>query len=655
MSEQIPKPEINKQQSKLERFAFPATVAVAIIFHILTVLYFAPPDIVLGKKPVANLYHELYVGQTLTVTNALDRSGESWAYDPTLLAGIPEGTSIDTNSRAWQLWTYSLWKMGVPKSKALNLFILLVHLLAPLVVFLSARLLNLGKWSALTAAGLAYLLWFFDGYLHWCWWSGMIAYAMTGYLVLLTLSLYIRYLCDPKIWIAVLMAIVIALTHLVHAYAVFALIIPMVVLYIGSIKKLTIGHHFSLLAVVGFAIAVNAYWIAPGLKFLNPGDGSTQVGIGTLSHLLTDFLGLTSDTNVSGGIGLRSGFRFLILGAAVITLVLWKKDRDERFHPITVALIWLIGLTYLGGYLPGLKSIQPYRHIVPALFLATIPAAQLIEEVRRRGALSNLPRTAHVVGLMIVLAALPRLVRDVVYFVPAFVTEPKDLPEETPHIADLIGFGSIGYPRHRDYRYRPTPGYFKQTVKWINKWDEESGRVLVEYEPLAEHLARKTKMHIIGGSRLRRASHTMSNLFTWYKGTDPSPDDLKKYLQTYAISWVITLSNPDLGDDEYREKFMELDNIIEPVGKVWPFQILKTKVPISYFKKGSGVVKASMNRIEVTETDPRDDIVLRFHWLSTLVCRNDCIIKREAIERDTIGFIHVPAPHPSDFIIENGY
>ncbi|MBW2262944.1 MAG: hypothetical protein JRG91_13285 [Deltaproteobacteria bacterium] len=62
-----------------------------------------------------------------------------------------------------------------------------------------------------------------------------------------------------------------------------------------------------------------------------------------------------------------------------------------------------------------------------------------------------------------------------------------------------------------------------------------------------------------------------------------------------------------------------------------------------------------MNRIEVTGSDPNSDLVLRYHWLETLVCTPDCSITREPVLDDSVGFIRIPAPHPADVVVENGY
>ena len=47
---------------------------------------------------------------------------------------------------------------------------------------------------------------------------------------------------------------------------------------------------------------------------------------------------------------------------------------------------------------------------------------------------------------------------------------------------------------------------------------------------------------------------------------------------------------------------------------------------------------------------------LRYHWMETLECQPDCEIQRAKIDEvDPVGFIAVPAPHPADFEVVNGY
>jgi hypothetical protein len=344
---------------------------------------------------------------------------------------------------------------------------------------------------------------------------------------------------------------------------------------------------------------------------------------------------------------MRSGFRFLVLGAAAITLVLWLKDRDGRFRLFAVAVPLLLAATYLGGYVPLLREVQPYRFIVPALFLAVVPAAALTGELARRRALAGLPWFAWALGGILVLAILPRLARDVLYFTGALVPETAPLVEENPRITDTIGFGNIGYPAHKEFRHGPMPPDFVGVADWFRDNADGSGRVMVEHWTLGEMLAWKTRAQVLGGFRLRNLQHNAANFFRLYPIGDPPPGVLERYLDDYAVKWLVASFT--------HQRFAARADLFEPVTLIGTHQIFVSKRPVSFFAKNRGRVKARLNRLSVKKTWPDEDVVLRYHWHEKLRCRPDCRVEREPLAGDPVGFIRVPAPHPIDFVIWNGY
>ena len=94
---------------------------------------------------------------------------------------------------------------------------------------------------------------------------------------------------------------------------------------------------------------------------------------------------------------------------------------------------------------------------------------------------------------------------------------------------------------------------------------------------------------------------------------------------------------------------------LEPVTDIFPFRIYRVKEPTGLIARGPGSVRASTNRIEVTGTDPDRPVVLRYHWMEQLVCEPDCSIEQKPDKLDPVGFIRIPAPHPADFVVSNGY
>jgi hypothetical protein len=74
--------------------------------------------------------------------------GRAWAYDPNLLAGHPTGLIFDVDNKLHFGWTSTLVRLGVPLPVAFNLFALLACALAPVSLWLAARLLRVERWRA---------------------------------------------------------------------------------------------------------------------------------------------------------------------------------------------------------------------------------------------------------------------------------------------------------------------------------------------------------------------------------------------------------------------------------------------------------------------------------------------------------------------------
>jgi len=627
--------------------AFPATFALVLLCHAMAVVYYEPPLVLFGDDPLSGRDLDTHVTQVWRVTEAMDGWGKSWAYDPQMLAGQPEGTIFDADNKGWEVWTYALWKLGLPKGLAFNMFVLLAHVLLPLVLFVSARMFGVGRWGALAAVTLGAAVWFFDGFVHWAWWEGMVAWAMASYLCLLPLALFHSYLRDGRWWRIALLAPVMAAAHLVHPYVFFVLAVPMIALYISRFCALRPVQHAAIAGAAAITVAANAYWIIVAVQHWHYILDSGYLGASTASHLLTDYLGLVQDRSVSGGAGMRSGFRFVALGAAAVTFWSWRKERDPRLLSLGLGTIVLAVVTYLGGYLHVTQQVQPYRFAAPMIFMALIPAGHLVERIAASGALRDLPRAARLLGAVVILVAAPRLVRDVGYFIPDMVPQTAALEDEKPRVTDMIGFGNIGYPEHKEFRHGPIADDLVDVARWLERHNEGLGRVAVEDWTLGEFLAWRTKTPVLGGFRLKNLEHSAANFFRAYPIGDPPPGVLRRYLETYAVRYVIASVT--------YKRFYDAPALLRKRTEIGYHVIFESLLPVSYFQENGGEVEQSLNRLSVKGTDPGMDVVLRFHWHEKLVCEPGCAIVREPVVGNPVGFIRVPAGHPADFEIVNRY
>ncbi|TPW00778.1 MAG: Uncharacterized protein FD124_3919, partial [Alphaproteobacteria bacterium] len=154
-----------------DRFPY-AWALVLVVVHLALLVHFLPPSLVFGKEPITGDDYDLHIGQVWRVVEGLDGWGKSWVYDAKQFAGKPAGVISDAGSKAWELWTFAGWKLGLHRGTAFNTFVLLAFLLAPLLPFVAARLFGLNRRAALLTATLASALWYFDSFAHWLWWVG---------------------------------------------------------------------------------------------------------------------------------------------------------------------------------------------------------------------------------------------------------------------------------------------------------------------------------------------------------------------------------------------------------------------------------------------------------------------------------------------------
>jgi hypothetical protein len=625
---------------------FLAAVAAAVALHTALLFYFEPPKVIFAEKAIDTGDFQTHFHQALRVIEGIEGWGQTWVYDVNLLAGYPHGTIFDADNKGWELWTYALYRLGLPVGTAFNMFLLLAHLLLLPVVYGSARLFGLNRWGALAAMVMGSLLWFFDSFLHFCWIGGMVAYAMASYLFLLPLALFYRFIQpvtgSSRLHLALLTALLMGVGHIVHPYTFFIMLAPMAVLYLRASRDLGRVRQAAVLAIPVIVIGMNAYWLLVAIRFWHYILDSGFCGQTTLGYFPADFFGLLLDPTNTGLIGTRTGFRFLCLGAALATLWSWRREGDSRFGPFSLGIGLLLLLAYFGGYLEPVTQIQPYRHVAAAAFLSTIPAAALFERLGRQRVLQRLPGLGRAAIIVLLLPALQHLARDVIYFFP------EELPEVAPFVdGNRPMIAATGFPAHRSYRHTDPHPYLYLLVRWAEKREDRRGRILVQGGMDGEALAWMTDAEVLGGFQLLNLKHAHANLFRLHFQGEVDEQYLRRYLRNYAVRWVVITSPRVWFDDK--------PGLLRLAARFAQYRIYRVEMEPDLFQQGSGEVKARTNRIEVRGTDPGQPLVLRYHWLETLVCEPDCELVPADNPMGGVDFIRIPAPHPRDLVIRNAY
>ncbi|HMJ16188.1 MAG TPA: hypothetical protein VK524_32460 [Polyangiaceae bacterium] len=621
-----------------------ATFALLAIFagHVLLTFYFERPESFLNDLPVMGADFDTHYGQASRFVDAMRGYGKTWSYDPSLLAGRPAGVFFDCDNKAWNFWTYALHAAGLSKGLAFNTFVIAAFLAIPWLVFLGARLFGFELGAAVLAAAVASALWFFDSQTHYFWWIGMITWTLGSAFSLIPLGLFYRFCRAPRRGTGELTAITLALCLFIHPFTFFVLFLPMALLYLRARPGFTREQRWGVLGIAVFAIVANAFWLWPVLRFRHYFLESPYYSLAPVSALFTDFLELAMDPNDTG-MFMRTAFRFLFWGLGVAGLILWKRASDDRFAPFTLAVAALLAEAYLGRYLPLTSHIQPYRFVVPATLLLSLAAVAFVTHAGTRAAFANAAWPARAVLVALSVCTFQFLVHDILFFFPELIPKQQGRGPEAFEIVT-----PTGYPRNYDHRHPLPFSGGDPAARWFEARQPLDGRILVEPPVLGERLAALVPgAEVMGGIRERNQVHTLSNFFRKYPEREASADEFARYLERYAIRWVVL---------EMRRKLPAgYERLLRPAGDLPDLGIYEVVKPASFFASGSGHLRASLNRIQVTNTDPAVPIVLRYHYLETLVCEPGCKLEREAVPGAPLHFVRIPAPHPRNFVLRNAY
>ena len=647
---------MDKDTISKHRYRF--LVVAIFLVQVLLVALACPIDIVLGLEPYGGSDYQTHYQQTSTVGQALSKFGKTWAYDPNMLAGFPTGLFFDVDNKAHCLLTHALTRLGIRQAAAFNLFTVLSCLICPLFILLAARLLRLRREACLVAMALGVLLWSFDSGPRFAWGVGMVSFATTSHFCVLILALFYRLMeqdnGEPGWRFFVPLVLLLPLSLLIHVWAFAILAVPMTVLYIRRLRVLTGVGHLQVWALVAAALLGNIIWLWPALMRLDLMISSGRLGQTNPLYFISDWLGMVINPLDTGFILQHTFFRYAAFCGAAITIWRWRKHGDQRFFFAMLCMGWLLGLTYVAAMLPGLEETEPYRFIVPTILLTGVFAAPWIAEVLSLGHLRTLSPRAKALVVVLLVLALPRGVREIIYFIPEIWPASHNDPRvpASPEIA----FSRRGGAKNTKgpFRMSRLPREFVLLSNYINRNLKKEGRILVQYWPAAEYLRWTTDRPILGGFPDRRTIHEAANIFRHEDDPRFGGKKLADYLVRYNVRYVIMFGS-------YFPNIESRKNLLHPIKMIGKQRIYLVRHMGNYIMKGSGKVKAGLNRIEVSEARPGhgnpQEMVLRFHHMDGLKCKPGCRVSVQTIEDDPAGFIRVTGQPtlPSRFVVEHVY
>jgi hypothetical protein len=620
-----------------------AWTGILFLLHGLGLAYlFVPLSGLFNNQPIIEQDWGLHFHHLKSMEAFWHQDQTSWGYNPLFMAGYPSNTIQDLSIKFFEFAALALATLGLTPIQWFKILAFLAMALVPWLMYFTARNLffdrdDIKSGAALVAALLGTAYWW-NSLPREMFFYGMVGYAPAAYTSVLGVALLYRIAKNPSLW---------SPTHL--GWLILALVIPplhvqSIVIFLPAIVALlavqrNVFHRNLLIWTVGAAalsILVNLPWLAPAFDHRSDDVASAivdQLPLFTSVDPFTfikDYLGPTGYWTFRPSLS-EKGFRLMLLFLG--SWGTWKLVRSEnRTAGVTLASAWIVLflLAYFGSLIPLVKSWQLLRFKVPLDLFLALAASYIVAYGLALRSLTPRSYVLPAIGACGLLAFMLNL----------FETETR---------------GTMSLRT----RLRPE---LNAIVEWIEKETPADGRVLFEesgdetgfvYDGmyLSAFIPHWTSRELIGGPiNLYNDRHHFaefhSGKFLKKDVQELTDDAIRNYFRLYNIGAVVAFHPASVQRIESVPGLVTLDRRIGPV------HLMKVNQPLTWFLEGSGKLKTSLNRLELSEIKGKE-IVLKYHWTQGLVASPPAQIVPSRIYDDPIPFIKIIKP-PSALTLRIG-
>jgi hypothetical protein len=619
-----------------KRIGVAATVLIFILHVSGLALLFNPLVASINNEPIIDQDWGLHFHHLKSLETFWRRDKLLWGYNPFFMAGYPSNTIQDLSIKFFELLSLFLATIVLSPVQWFKICAFLAMASTPWLLYFASRNFFYEDGSKNLIGAAAAVL----GTVYW--WNslpremffyGMIGFPVASYLSVLGVSLFYRVIKQASgsgsVHIALLIFALVILPLHVQSLVIF--LPPVISLLVIEPRLLSLRIAASVIAVVALSLLLNAAWLIPAIT--HRGDDISdqivrQLPLFASSDPLTflkDYLGPVGYWTFRPAF-LEKGFRVALLVVGVVgTWKLIQRDNYDLGMTLASALTGLFLITYFGGLTPFTSSWQPLRFKVPLdLFLVIGTSYNIVHWS------SRVPATWRILTALLA-AGL------VAFLINVFQTEST---------------GKL------QLRSRINPG-LNEIVGWVHREASRDGRVLFEesgdetgfvYDGvyLSSFLPHLTGRQLIGGpinlynDRHHFAEFHSAKLFQKQVQTF-SDEGLRNYFRLYNIGAIVAFHPASV------RRFLAIPDLVRLDHRVGAVHLFKVNQSLSWFVKGSGQLKASLNQIEVSNVNG-EEIILKFHWHPRLVALPEVKSEPIMLQDDPIPFIRIVNP-PTAFTL----
>jgi hypothetical protein len=598
----------------------------------LTLLY-SPMQGLLNNQPIIEQDWSLHFHHLKSMEAFWHQDRAFWGYNPFFMAGYPSNTIQDLSIKFFEFAALGLATLGLAPLQWFKILTFLAVAAVPWLMYFAAANLffdrhDIKSGAALVAALLGTVYWW-NSLPREMFFYGMVGYAPVSYASVLGVTLLYRIAKTASLWSSA------HLGWLMLALVILPLHVQSIVIFLPPIVALLIVQHdvfrrnLLIWTVVGAALSilVNLVWLAPAFDHRRDDVASAIVDQLPLFTSIDPFTFIKDYLGPSGYWTFRpsfleKGFRLMLLFLG--SWGIWRLLRDENRAAgvmFASASLVLFLLAYFGSLMPFVKSWQPLRFKVPLDLFLTLAASYIVVHGLARRSLTSRSYVLPAVAACGLLAFLFNLI-------------------ETEARAKMLLRTELRPELHA-------------IVEWIKRDTPADGRVLFEESGdetgfvyngmyLSSFIPHWTGRELIGGPiNLYNDRHHFaefhSGKFLKKDLRILTDDAIRNYFRLYNIGAVVAFYPASV------QRIQSVPGLVTFDRRVGPVHLMKVNQPLTWFLQGEGRVKASLNRLDLSEIKGKE-IVLKYHWTEGLAASPPARIVPVKIYDDPIPFIKIIEP-----------
>lgn len=616
-------------------------LAIIILVSAYSITLFLKPGDIFSSAPIYTDDYAMHLSQCISTKRFLTSFGKCWGYDPFFLAGLPRGALVNADNKAWELLFSALSPLS--EGLAFKAYLILFFLTYPLFLYGGARNFNLSRGVSVIASALAVLFFHLSIAIDLVSW-GMLSYVFVCYLSVYLFSLFYR-LFEQFTWKRYcIVAVFSSLTFMMHILSPVGLVVPFLIIYAFSFRKLSLIQHIALIVVALIILLVNSFWLIPIAQFfqdktIRPENYTFTLQIDNPLELFNVYVRQTQSVLYRKIPQLNNTFfeTILLLFGIGGFYYLWKARSTKLMLSLLGGTVFLFVIAYCGSHTDFFPQLQPQRFTVPLNIFLIIPAS---------------------ICLLLVFQSL-------------LAGKSKLGISFSVALTFVLLVGPVAKPLKAIYNYNlyrlscDFPAPLTELFGWLEHNTGREGRILIEdsesdtghqfYDAhfpalfpeyvKREYLCAPRPLYPIKHSY---ASFTSGVLFE-RSISDYSLEELKEMFDLYNVKWIVCWSEASL------DFFNRYPGYLVPVQGIDHFTIYQVRRTPSFFLKGKGHVQSDYNRLVLSQIAPQDsEIILSYHWMQGLSTEPPRTLERVFLGGDPIGFIRILAP-PESLTVINGY